>query len=281
MKKIGMFCMATVVLLVTASAIFPQTKSGDRLSVPLSDPGRPAFLKAGLISGGIMVKGSSGKEVIVEAKTREEDEEERDSDREAKARGLHRIPNTSSGLSVEEEDNTVTVGVGMRGMSRTMDLTIEVPTNTSMKLSTVNEGDIDVSNVKGDLEVSNTNGSITLSEVNGSAVLDALNGKIAVSFSGVNPEKSMSFSSLNGDIDITFPSALKATVRIKTEQGEIYSDFDIKMGNSTTKLGDNDREARGRHRVELERMMTGTINGGGPEMLFKTLNGDIYIRKGK
>ena len=214
-------------------------------------------------------------------KTRAEDEDESEPEKSEKTRGLHRIPNTSSGISVEEDDNTVTVEMGMMGGSRTTDLMIQVPTNTSMKLSSINDGEIEVSQVKGDLEISNTNGSIKLSNVNGSAVLDALNGDITVVFTGVNGDKSMSFSSLNGTIDVTFPPGLSATVRMKTEQGEIYSDFDIKMDTSPAKIENNGQGRRGKYRVTLEKMMAGTINGGGPEIQFKNLNGDIYIRKGK
>lgn len=281
MKIISLLLASMVAALLARAPMTSQTKSGERLSVPLSDPSRPAFLKVGLISGGITVKGYSGKEVVVEEKIRAEDEQESEPERTEKTRGLHRIPNTSSGLTVEEDDNVVSVGEGFRGGSRTVDLTIEVPTNTSMKLSSINDGEIEVSHIRGDLEISNTNGSIKVSDVSGSAVLDALNGNITVSFAGVNPEKSMSFSSLNGNIDITFPSALRATVRMKTEQGEIYSDFDIKMERAPAKIEDNAKGKRGRYRVTLEKMMTGTINGGGPEIQFKNLNGDIYIRKGK
>jgi DUF4097 and DUF4098 domain-containing protein YvlB len=281
MKKFTLIFASVIAAFLFHAATSAQTKSADRLTVPLSDPSRPAFLKVGLINGGIKVTGYSGKEVIVEGKNRDDDGEESEPEKKEKVRGLHRIPNTSSGLTVEEDDNVVNVGMGMMAGSRTTDLTIQVPTNTSMKLSSINDGDIDVSRVKGDLEISNTNGSIALSEVNGSAVLDALNGDITVSFTGVNPEKSMSFSSLNGTIDVTFPPGLKATVRMKTDQGEIYSDFDIKMDNSPAKVEDNGRGGRGKYRVTLEKMMTGSINGGGPEIQFKNFNGDIYIRKGK
>ncbi|HEY6192099.1 MAG TPA: hypothetical protein VI215_07215 [Bacteroidota bacterium] len=273
--------IAVIAAFLLHSALVAQTKSADRLSVPLSDPSRPAFLKVGLISGGIKVTGYSGKEIIVEGKNRDEDDEQSDSEKREKVRGLHRIPNTSSGISVEEDDNVVTVGMGMMGGSRTTDLTIQVPANTSMKLSSINDGDINVSHVKGDLEISNTNGSISVTDVSGSAVLDALNGDITVSFAAVNPEKSMSFSSLNGTIDVTFPPSLKATVRMKTDQGEIYSDFDIRMDNSPAKVEDNGRGGRGKYRVTLEKMMTGAVNGGGSEIQFKNFNGDIYIRKGK
>src|ERR1041384_7229171 len=213
-------------------------------------------------------------------RTEEGDEEERDT--KERRKGLPGNPTPTSGFPAEETKNVVTIGAGARGGGGGIDISIEVPANTSMKLSTINDGDVEVSNVKGDLEVSNTNGSISLTNVGGSAVLDALNGNITVTFATINPEKSMSFSSLNGSIDVTFPPSLKARLKMKTEQGEIYSDFDIKMETSPAKMEDGERTGRrGRYRVSLDKMMTGTVNGGGPEIQFKNLNGDIYIRKGK
>jgi hypothetical protein len=263
-------------LAVAASSAALAQHATEKIPVPLSDPGRPAFLKVGLIAGGITVRGYAGKEVIVEVSPEQADEEIP----KGKAEGKMRlIPNTSVGLTAEEEDNTVTVSAGLGGMSRRTDLVIQVPSSCSMKLSTVNEGDITVENVSGDLEVNNTNGSITLRQIAGSAVAQTVNGEVKVSFTQVNAAKAMSFSSLNGDIDVTFPASLKATVRLKSDQGEIYSDFDVQMQKSEARV-DRNEKGGGKYRVTLEKAMQGTINGGGQEIQFSNFNGDIYIRKG-
>lgn len=280
-KFILSLTIALAALLLPAGA-WAQSPNHDKLSVPLTDPSRPAHLKVGLINGSITVNAYSGKEVVVEAAVRNSGDDDEDSDEEsAKRKGLHRVANTSSGLSVEEDNNDVDVGVSMLGGSRTVDLTIQVPASTSMKLSTINDGEIHVNGVKGDIEVSNTNGPVTLSDISGSAVADALNGEIRVSFTGVDPKKSMSFSSLNGDIDITFPPDVRASIQMQTEQGEIYTDFDMKMQNASSKREENRTGKDGKYKLSLERMMTGTINGGGQDILIKNFNGSIYIRKGK
>ena len=258
---------------VASASAQPAT---ERIPVPLTDPGRPVFLKVGLIAGGITVRGYAGKEVIVEVSAEQADEEAPKGKTEGKMR---LIPNTSIGLTAEEEDNTVTVSAGLGGISRKTDLVIQVPSACSMKLSTVNNGDITVENVAGELEVNNTNGSITLKQIAGSAVAQTVNGEVRVSFTKVNPDKAMSFSSLNGDIDVTFPASLKATVRLKSEQGEIYSDFDVQMQKSEARV-DRNEKGGGKYRVTLEKAMHGTINGGGQEIQFSNFNGDIYIRKG-
>lgn len=257
------------------SSVAVSQPTVERIPIPLSDPNRPVFLKVGLLSGGIVVKGSASKEVIVEAKMPPEDE---DREREKKAGTLKLIPNTSLGLTAEEEDNTVSISTGLRGVSRRIDLVIQVPTACSMKLSTVNDGDIEVDNVSGDLEINNTNGSITLKQIAGSAVAQTLNGEVLVVFTRVNADKAMSFSSMNGDIDVTFPASLKASMQLKSEQGDIFTDFDIQLDKTAARVDKNEK-GKGKFRVTVEKVMRGTVNGGGQEIQLTNFNGDIYIRK--
>src|SRR5579864_7438035 len=120
------------------------TATGDRVAVPLSDPARPAFIKAHLLNGGITVKGYEGKEVIVEARVRAGEDNDKESG------GMRRIPINSTGLEVEEESNKVNIGAA--STQRTIDLTISVPVHSSLSLHTVNDGDINVSNVDGELD---------------------------------------------------------------------------------------------------------------------------------
>ncbi len=276
--------LITILLLLSLAVALGQSSDPDKITVPLSDPNRPAFIRVSLISGSITIKGYSGKDVIVDAKRgSDEDEYDEDNDEKDKSdkkRGLRHIPNMSTGVTVEEDDNEVTIATGGMASGRTVDLVIQVPTNSSMKLSTINDGDIKVENVTGDIEVSNLNGDVNMKGINGSVVADALNGEITVVFTGVDTKKSMSFSSMNGDIDVTLPSDTKASLKLKNDQGEIYSDFDLKMNYNST--FDDNAARKGKRKVSMEKMMTAEINGGsGADILFKNFNGDIFIRKGK
>jgi hypothetical protein len=42
-----------------------------------------------------------------------------------------------------------------------------------------------------------------------------------------------------------------------------------------------EQEGSGGYRVRMEKAVEGTIGGGGPELRFKTFNGDIVLRKPK
>jgi DUF4097 and DUF4098 domain-containing protein YvlB len=249
-----------------------------RATVPLSDPSRPAVVHASLMNGGITVTGYNGKEVIVEARTRHEDA--RESKPDPKAAGMHRLESRGTGLSVEENDNEFHIGVG--SMNRTVDLNIRVPFNTSLKLSCLNDGDIKVEHVSGEVDADDLNGSVKLLNISGAVVAHSLNEDVVVTLDQVTPGKAMSFSTMNGDVDVTLPADAKARVKLKSDNGEIYSDFDVHAeansgGPSVAETHGKD----GRYKVQFDKGMYGSINGGGPEMQFTTFNGKIYLRKKK
>ncbi len=259
---------------LAALALAGAAKAQDRIAVPLTDPARPVTLTVSLITGGIIVKGADVKEVTVETKMRADEDK---GDRGNRRGTLRRIPVNSSGLTVEEENNSVRVGV--ESMNHAVDLVITVPRQCSMKLRATNDGDIDVSNVEGELDVQDLNGDVKLTGISGSALVHALNGEITVTFNRVTA-KPMAFSSLNGDIDVTFPADIKANVSFKSGQGDVMSDFDIQIlpGNQQQIVEDS-RNKGGKYRVKVDRVTRGTINGGGPEIQFTNHNGDIVIRK--
>ncbi|MEJ2722875.1 MAG: hypothetical protein P8181_17320 [bacterium] len=266
-------------VLVFAGVAGAQDDSVDRVTVELSDPAKPAFLTVGLMNGGITVTGYDGKEVIVEAKSRLSKLGNTDNETD-KSSGMKRIPVNSSSLTVEEYQNKVEIET--ESWMHAVDLVIKVPRRTSLKLSCVNRGDIRVENITGDVEASNMNGAVTLLGIDGSAIASSYNENLTVTFTGVDPVKDMSFSSFNGDVDVTFPASLKAKVKLKTVQGEVYTDFEVKeIENPEQVIRENHRDTGGKYEVSVERAFWGTINGGGQELQFSNYNGNIYIRKQK
>jgi hypothetical protein len=261
-----------LVVFVAAASAWGQQAAGDRVGVPLSDPSRLATIKAGLINGDITVKAYSGKEVIVETSGASQR-----SRQTPPPQGMRRIVPTGSGLEVTEENNVVNVSVGPPMLG--VDITIQAPANSSVKLETVS-GTIRVEGIQGDIEADTTNGSVTLTDVSGAAVAHALNGRVQANFVRA-PAKPMSFSSLNGAIDVTLPADVKANVKMRSDNGEILSDFDIVTRPGPGPTVQDNRGSGGKYRVRVDRTVYGTINGGGPEIQFSNFNGPIYIRKAK
>jgi DUF4097 and DUF4098 domain-containing protein YvlB len=267
--------LVAVAALLGAASLTPRAQAqngGDKIAVNLSDPARPPFINISMVNGSIIVKAYDGKQVIVEARNRSEDRE-----RESAPGGLKRLNISTTGLSVEEENNEVRVST--ESYARAIDVTLTVPTHSSLKLRAVNDGDISVTGVDGEMDVNDVNGNVTLSNVSGSAVAHALNGKVLVNFVHVNG-KPMAFSSLNGDIDVTFPADLKASLSIKSDRGEVFSDFDVQLqATAPQQVVEDNRKDGGKYRVKIDKTVHGTINGGGPEYQFTNFQGGIYIRK--
>lgn len=202
-----------------------STKS-DSVTVALSDAAKPASVKARLVSGNITVTVGAGPEVVVSSGV--------NTVPDGAPPGMHRIDSAGQSFKVEEDHNNVQIGA--ERASQSLNLLIQVPVTTS-------------------LEIETTNGSIAVTNVSGAISARALNGSVTVSLDHPAPDKPMSFSTLNGKIDVTLPADTKARLRLKATNGAIYSDFDVKV------------EADG----------TRSINGGGPEYSFQTTSGTILI----
>ena len=273
------FAWLTGGLTMSGLAAMAAPAGAERLTVPLTDPSKPAVIEVSLVSGSIRVKGTATKDVIIEARSAEEVDErehepgERHEERDRQ--GMRRIPNTALGLSAEEEDNRVSISA--ESWNREIDISIEVPAGSRLELSTVNGGDIEVENVHGELDLHNTNGEIHVKDVKGPVSASTVNGDVSVVFTSAMVAAPMAFSTLNGDVDVTLPASLKADVRLRSDNGEIYSDFEIAM-NSTKPEIEEKREG-GKYRLVVAREMTGKIQGGGPELFLKTFNGDILLRR--
>lgn len=272
MKKLFLFFIVFMVFMfISQSNVFAE-----KVTVPLNNPNAPCTIDAKLHTGGITVTGYNGKEVIVSAdvKTRKITEEENISE---KSKGMKRITNASMDLAIEEDNNVITIRSS--SLYQKIDLQIQVPYRTSLLLQCHHNGNIVVDNVIGDIEADNHHGSIKLHDISGTVLADTHHGYIDVTFNKVTAGKPMSFSTYHGNIDITFPSSLKADLKLRSDRGEIYTDFDMKTMVKPQKT--EKKMSGGRYIVRIEKGIFGKINGGGPEMFFKTYHGNIYIKKGK
>lgn len=276
-------------LLGALTAALAQSADAEKIQIPLSQSNKPGTLRASLLNGSIVVSGYKGKDVMVSYSTREgkNNTKPRHND---ESEGLRRLPNSNTGLEVREENNTITVKTS--AFNHPVDLQIQVPFEFSLKLKTLNNGVILVEDINGELDLDNLNGDITLRNVSGSASVSTLNGNILASFKKVTPNMPMAFSNLNGKIDVTLPPAAKFNAKLKSDNGELFTDFDMalekegKFGLDDARSGVTPARFRGNDggpatRVYVDKWLYGKINGGGPDILFKNYNGNIYIRKSK
>ena len=104
---------------------------------------------------------------------------------------------------------------------------------------------------------------------------------MTVTFEKVNLDKPMSFTTFDGDIDVTFPENAKFNLKMKTQEGEIYSDFQLKMQTPSPGPDKNTEKKKGKYHVKFDKTIHALLNGGGEEIQFKTYDGNIYIKKKK
>jgi hypothetical protein len=228
-----------------------------------------------MVNGNIRVKHNDGKDVIVETQaSRVESGEDKKEGNEPG--GLQGWKAFISESKVEEDDNVVSVLPGPLARA----VSLQVPAKCSLKLACSQAGEIVVENVEGEIEASGINGSVKLLDVSGVALAHTINGHVKVTFQRILPNKAMSFSTLNGDIDVTLPATTKATVKLETLNGSIHSDFEILPDGGHRQSKVTQTVKGGTPFVwTTEKFRSGTINGGGPEFRFRAFNGTIHLRK--
>lgn len=266
--------LALVVSGGTLPALAQEAASKEQLTVTLTAPDKPGSLEVALVSGSIHVRGYTGKSLLISAVARPRPASEERADKPAPP-GMKRLSNPNAlTLTAEEKNNHVEIETD--SYRHPIDLTIQVPLSFSLKLGTVKDGDIVVENVRGELEISNVNGAITLRQIGGSAVANTINGNLTATFTSVTAGTPMAFSSLTGKVDVTFPASTKASLKLKSDHGQVYSDFDIALDKRPAKA-----TAQGSTHFSIEAWTYGALNGGGAEITLTSLNGDIFLRKAK
>lgn len=268
---------ALVVALALGAALAPtagaqQPPRTEALTVSFSDPSRPGLLEVGLMEGTVTIRGTARQDVHIEATPREGARLRRPSEAPP---GMRRLT-PGAGFAVEERENRMTINGALPGQP--VALVIEVPTRTNLEVSTMG-GDVTVEAVTGELELNSLNGRVTLSGVGGSVVAHSLNGGVQATLTSVTAGQPMAFTSLNGNVDVTLPAAVRANLELRSDHGDVFTDFDVQMTEAPP-AADRARWDPRRFRVEINRVQYGTVNGGGAEFELRTFNGDVFLRKG-
>jgi len=265
----GVLLITLGLILLSAPLLHAQS---NEFKIPLTDPNKKGKVKVHLNAGSITIKGTARKDVLVKYVDRDK---ETDDEHEKTKDGLRRVGGGGLDLEFSESNNTVKIESG--SWNNHIDLEIEVPTTVDLDVHTYNDGDVMISNIQGALELDDYNGSITATSISGSVIATSYNGEIKVTFDKVTDGAPMSYSTFNGDIDVTFPPGIKNSVKVKTERGSIYSGFDVEF-KSSGPVQKKDTQA-GVYKVTVDEWRRGEINGGGAEVVMKTYNGDIFLRK--
>ena len=152
---------------------------------------------------------------------------------------------------------------------------LKIPSECSIEIKTINEGEIRVHDLEGEFNVKNINGGITMDKISGAGHAYALNGDMVLDFQK-NPDGDCYFGSLNGEVKLYFQSPLSADFQLKTFNGDFYTDFPVTYLPRTPHT---DVEKNGKTVYKVGGTMGVRAGRGGPEIELDGFNGDMYILK--
>lgn len=158
----------------------------------------------------------------------------------------------------ERRDSSATINVRHNDVS--VDFKVKVPAGVEFIGRTIN-GEIKAKALTGNVDSRTINGSIDISTA-GYARAKTVNGEITAKMGKADWTDAVEFKTVNGGIDLDLPPSLSTKINAETFNGDISSDFPLRV------LG----------RVSRKHM-NGTIGEGGRELLLKTLNGSIRLRR--
>lgn len=243
----------------------------DPIKVALSKPGQPMALEVDILSAQIRVIGEQRDDVEIDISAGSSGGRSI-----VTPSGIKKINNGSYKLSATESGNTVRIGSDWR-MSA-IGLLVRVPASASLDISTTNNSSIDVEDVTGELQLQNVNGPITVRGAAASVIAESVNRAVDISFASLANVSAVALTSVNGDLLVGLPDRPAVQLHIDTSRGKIASDFDIDVQPSQPVVSRD--EGRGKLEISIENLIIANINGGGPVMRLKTLNGDIQINRG-
>ena len=268
MNKLSTSLLATA-LWIAASNFANAQDNPQIITLPLSKPGQPISLEIEILSARIEVIGENRKdaqfEITVAGGRR----------KIITPSGTRTLTNSGYEFEVEEDNNHIDFDTNV--VNSKVNVIARVPRKADLELSTVNNGEIIVRGIEGKLQLENVNGPITATEITGAVIAEAINKSITVSFAKLDANEVSALTTINGDLILSLPAKAGANLHLDSYRGEIVSDFEVDVKPTEPVVERNDD--RDGVSVRVENTINAAINGGGPVIKLKTLNGDIQINK--
>ena len=210
---------ALIASLTAAPLARAADDEGSTVAIKLSAPDKPATLTLDMPWADIRIVGVDGDTVTVESTLTQKNA------KPTRPGGLRRLDDEVS-FELTEHDNVVTLRLAGDNpwAGHDAEFKISVPRTMKLNLKTDAGGDLIVKNVEGDIEVNNMNGEVMLEGLVGSAVINTMNGEVRAVYAKA-PTKLVSITSMNGEVDLRVPADTKASIRMRTHNGSILTDF--------------------------------------------------------
>ena len=243
---------AAFLVFALSGATLRADDEGSTASVKLSAPGKPATLRIDMPWADIHIIGVDGDTVTVASTLAQKGA------KSTRPGGLRRLDDEVS-FEITEHDNIVSLRLAGDNpwAGHDAEFKISVPRAMALDLKTDAGGDLIVENTEGDIEVTSMNGDVVLKGISGSTVVNTMNGEVRAIYAKA-PQKLVSITSMNGEIDLRVPADTKANIRLRTHNGSILTDFDETVlktkseGHGTGWSGESARMAADASRIAMQ-----------------------------
>lgn len=119
-------------------------------------------------------------------------------------------------------------------------------------------------NVK--VEAENLYGGVKATDVAGLSRVEVTYGPVEVILSRGAQLSDLSLESTYGPVDVSLPGNSNANLLLRTNYGELFTDFDLKVNTDRSENGN------------FKEKVVATIGRGGPEVVCKAPYGNVYLR---
>lgn len=273
-----------LLLALSLSALaYSPLAAGEATSVKLSSPDKPATLRITLPFADVHISGIDGDTITVNSSHKPKNPDASNTE------GLRRLDDETA-FDLTERDNIVSlsaVGDMPAAGIRDSAFTVTMPRAMALVIKTEIGGDLKVQSVTGDIEINNQNGEVQLEGIAGSTVVNTMNGEVRATYTKA-PNKLIAITSMNGEINLLVPSSTKANVRLRTQNGSIFTDFKesalrTKSERTKTKKDRNnsatDIAPDSEPSLTGGKLVSGALNGGGADINISSMNGKITLRQ--
>ncbi|THH39367.1 hypothetical protein [Neolewinella litorea] len=226
--------------------------------------------------GEMTLIGTSGNELVIEHEgTSGEDDRRAAGLRKISALGLR--DNTGLGLSVTESEGRILIQpVGSSDKA----FTVRVPNSArvTVEQSTERGGGLTVENFAGPLDVSMMYHEVQLKNATGPLAVNTIYDVVTATWDSPPTQEARLHSTYAG-VDVTLPAVTRATLRLSTGYGDMFTDFDLQIKSNT--LAANGSGERDREEPDAVKpgTLVGTIGGGGTLLALTSTYSNLYLRK--
>lgn len=206
-----------LIALATSLLLVP-TKADESKSIRFSDGTKAGTMKISLGRGTLSIQGTDMHEVSVKTQAGAISSQVR-------ADNL-RVVSTATDFRLSEKDNVITLETSAYDSGQgSGDFEVTVPRNTNLIVQNTWGGQISCAGVSGDIDINCMDGEIRLDEISGGVVISTMSGRIRAGIREIHEDRPLSFTALNGPVELRLPDNAKASFRLRTHNGSVLTDF--------------------------------------------------------